>query len=153
MYTIYGNLSEIQLKISHNHFQLNHRLGKYLCYRENGKISNLSIKIDAAQLSPLPFDRYRVILEIDNKPHLLAPFFEYFNRSNRQYSLALLLTPTENQWLASEIGIFLDRSLRREKIYDAAIDSFVADAEAAEVEALSIDIPHYRKPAIVEEIK
>jgi hypothetical protein len=70
----------------------------------------------------LPFDRSRVIIGVQNKPHLPVLELNCIKRLSRKYSLALLLTPAENRWLASEINIFLDRALRRQKLYDLAID-------------------------------
>ncbi len=128
-YTSYGNLSEIKFKISHNRFQLNHWIGGYLCYKCNGNIEDLKISTDSRRLPLLPFDRDRVILEVLNKPHLLAVIHHYFEQWHRKYSLALLLTPAENQWLASEIGIFIDRALRRQQIYDAVTNE-ICDGQA-----------------------
>jgi eukaryotic-like serine/threonine-protein kinase len=121
-YTIYGNLSEIKFKIQHNRFQLQHWLGEYLCYKCTGNLSELKVAINASWIPLLPFDRSRVIIELQHKPHLLAFALNRIKRLSRKYSLALLLTPAENYWLASEINIFLDRALRRQKLYDLAID-------------------------------
>jgi hypothetical protein len=37
--------------------------------------------------------------------------------ADRQYALGLLLDAAENQWLASELTIFVDRALRRQQVY------------------------------------
>jgi eukaryotic-like serine/threonine-protein kinase len=122
VYTIYGNISEIKFKIQNNRFQLDRWLGGYLCYKCVGNIGDLKVSINKDMLPILPFDRSRVLIELQNKPHLLAFALDRIKRLHRKYSLALLLTPAENHWLASEINIFLDRALRRQKLDDLAID-------------------------------
>jgi eukaryotic-like serine/threonine-protein kinase len=139
IYTIYGNLSEVKFKIQHNRFQLQHWLGGYLCYKCAGNLSDLKVAVNPSWVPLLPFDRSRVIIEIQNKPHLLISVLDRIERSafipdrmrklTRKYSLALLLTPAENHWLASEIDIFLDRALRRQKLYDLAIDEISKPSE------------------------
>jgi eukaryotic-like serine/threonine-protein kinase len=146
-YTIYGNLSEIKFKIHHNRYQLQHWLGGYLCYKSVGNIEALQIAINKSWMPILPFDRSRVTIALQNKPHLLFCILDRLMRDKpktwkfildpierlrHKYTLALLLTPAENYWLASELNIFLDRALRRQKLYDLAIDKLSQPSQTVE---------------------
>ena len=149
VYTIYGNFSKVQLEISGNRLQLKHWLFDRLIYNHTAQINKVDIRITKRK-STLPFDRQRVRIELIGKPSIFVPLVEYFvtlfenkanfislvrwlhtykyianlkiNLANRQYALALLLTPAENKWLASELKIFLDRALRRQQIYREALE-------------------------------
>jgi DNA repair ATPase RecN len=122
------------IAIHHNRFQLHHWLGGYLCYKCIGNLSNLKVSVNQSWMPILPFDRSRVIIELHNKPHLLASILDRIDRIerlHRKYSLALLLTPAENHWLASELNIFVDRALRYQQLYDLAIDEISKPSEEA----------------------
>ncbi|WP_310427433.1 serine/threonine-protein kinase [Chamaesiphon sp. VAR_48_metabat_135_sub] len=148
-YAIYGNFSRVKLEISGNRFQLKHWLFGNLVYNATANIENISIYTTRKTLSILPFDRQRVRIKLIGKPSIFLPLInclmqqiyrfgiflplikliQDYTRSNilkinladRQYALALLLTTAEHQWLASESSIFLDRALRRQQIYRAAL--------------------------------
>lgn len=127
---IYGNLSEIKFKIQHNRFQLHHWLGGYLCYKCTGNLSDLKVAVNTAWVPLLLFDRSRVIIELQNKYHILAFVLDRLGQFSRKYSLALLFTPAENHWLASEINIFIDRELRRQKLYALAVEEISRPSDA-----------------------
>jgi hypothetical protein len=104
-------------------------------------------------LSILPFDRHRVRIRFLSKPSLVRPLLGLclksiqilsklpvlmpivksiqawhpnsivLDLSTREYALALLLTAAENQWLTSELNIFIDRTIRRQSIEIESIDS------------------------------
>ena len=154
-YTLYGNFSKVQLDISGNRLQLKHWLFDRLMYNHTANIAKIDIKNTQRKVSILPFDRERVKVELIGKPSIFVPLIEHLvmvfgiknhlipivkwlqsykfiasreiNIANRQCALALLLTPPENQWLASELKIFLDRALRRQQIYREALELLPVD--------------------------
>jgi eukaryotic-like serine/threonine-protein kinase len=149
-YTIYGNFSRVQLEIVGSKLQLKHWLFDNLVYNATTSIKNVQTQTDCQKLSILPFDRSRVRIKFTDRNSKFAPLakillkslgifnfllplikllkhFRFFgkmeiNLDDCEYALALLLTPAENQWLSSELSIFLDRALRRQQIYRAALD-------------------------------
>jgi eukaryotic-like serine/threonine-protein kinase len=148
VYTIYGNLSEIKFKIHNNRYQLQHWLGGYLCYKSSGKIEDLQITINKSRIPILPFDRSRVIVTFDRQPRLLAFILDRLReyapellefipapiaRWRQKHPLALLLAPAENYWLASELNIFLDRALRRQKLADLESEEVSQPSEQKEL--------------------
>jgi eukaryotic-like serine/threonine-protein kinase len=149
-YAIYGNCSRVQLEISGNRFQLKRWLFGNLIYNVSDSIQNIKIFTTKRKISVLPFDRQRVRIAVIGKPSLFVPLVEWLKSfaatqtillplvqrlqqvtplgkisidlDTRQYALALLLNHPENQWLASELTIFLDRALRRQQIYREALE-------------------------------
>ncbi|WP_310485374.1 serine/threonine-protein kinase [Chamaesiphon sp. VAR_48_metabat_403] len=155
-YAIYGNYSRVQLEISGNRFQLKRWLFGNLIYNVTDSIQNIKISTNN-RISVLPFDRQRVRITIFGKPSILLPLTQFLGSffhnqatfiplikwlidhtpldrvkidlDNRQYALALLLNLPENQWLASELSIFLDRALRRQQLYREALDRLAVSEE------------------------
>ena len=156
-YTIYGNFSRSQLEIAGNRLQLKRWLFKYLVYNNTSNLNNIHVGTINQKFSTLPFDRQRVRIDFIDKPSIFAPSIARFlnlignptyllplvrllqhftsirgldvNLANRQCALALLLAPAENQWLASELTIFVDRALCRQQIYREALDRLTVTAE------------------------
>jgi eukaryotic-like serine/threonine-protein kinase len=155
-YTIYGNFSRSQLEISGNRLQFKRWVFDLLVYNHTTKLSNVCILTTKRKISILPFDRKRVRIEfvdkasipklvintlltniIDNEEYLslfniwlckiTSKSSVEINSANLQCALALLITPAENQWLASELTIFLDRALRRQQIYREALDRLTVE--------------------------
>jgi eukaryotic-like serine/threonine-protein kinase len=154
-YTLYGNFSKVQLDISGNRLQLKKWLFGRLMYNHTANITNINIRNTKKKVSILPFDRERVKIEFIGKPSIFVPLVEYLvvlfsnkdtfiwivrwlhrykyianleiDLANRQCALALLSTPSENQWLARELKIFLDRALRRQQIYREALELLPVD--------------------------
>ncbi len=148
-YAIYGNFSRVRLEISDNRLELKHWVFGNLVYHPTIDIQNVQIINKNKKISVLPFDRSRVRLKFIDRPSIflalakwwielinnlgillpLTKWIQYhipdllnINLTDRQYALALLLTPAENQWLSSELSMFLDRALRRQQIYREASD-------------------------------
>ncbi|PSB59096.1 serine/threonine protein kinase [Chamaesiphon polymorphus] len=156
-YTIYGNFSRVQLEIAGSKLQLKHWCLGNLVYNSTTNIKNIQLQTDRQKLSILPFDRSRVRIGFADRDNIFAPLVKRLVKSldgfrfllplikllehyrvigkmeinlvDCEYALALLLTPAENQWLASELSIFLDRALRRQQIYRAALDLAPVDTK------------------------
>jgi eukaryotic-like serine/threonine-protein kinase len=163
-YTIYGNFSRSQLEIAGNRLQLKRWLFQYLVYNNTANLNNIHAHTIKRKISTLPFDRQRVRIDFIDKSSIFAPsiarllnlignptylvplikWLQYItstwglkiNLADRQCALALLLTPAENEWLASELTIFLDRALRRQQIYRAALDRLTVIDETSSTPAV-----------------
>jgi eukaryotic-like serine/threonine-protein kinase len=127
-YSIYGNFARGQLEISGNRCQLKRWLFGHLVYNATTNLHQLDIYRTHKKISVLPFDRSRVRIKF-----IGTPLFRWLQRytligmtgielANRQYALGLLFDAAENQWLASELSIFVDRALRRQQIYRERLD-------------------------------
>ncbi len=127
-YGIYGNFARGQLEISGNRLQLKRWLFGHLVYKATANIDRIEIYRTHKKLSILPFDRSRVRIKFMGKPSIFLAVFRWLKRltkidmteielPDRRYALGLLLEQSENQWLASELSIFVDRALRRQQIY------------------------------------
>jgi eukaryotic-like serine/threonine-protein kinase len=127
-YGIYGNFARGQLEISGNRLQLKRWLFGHLVYKATANIGQIEIYRTHKKISVLPFDRTRLRIKFIGKPSLFLPLFNWLQRytligmtgielADRQYAIGLLLESSENQWLASELSIFVDRALRRQQIY------------------------------------
>jgi eukaryotic-like serine/threonine-protein kinase len=128
VYSIYGNFARGQLEISGNRLQIKRWLFGHLVYKATTDLDQIDIYRTHKKLSVLPFDRSRVRIKFIGQPSLFSPLFRWLQRytligmtgielADRQYALGLLLDAAENQWLASELTIFVDRALRRQQIY------------------------------------
>jgi eukaryotic-like serine/threonine-protein kinase len=154
-YAIDGNFSQVRLEISGTRLQLNHWLFGHLIGNVSARINDVKIYTNNPAISIFPFDRQRVRIKWIGKPSKFLPLVQLavnligsksiflptikllqcepklraieIDLADRQYSLALLLTPTENQWLSSEVNIFLDRALRRQALYQEALDRLTAN--------------------------
>jgi eukaryotic-like serine/threonine-protein kinase len=141
-YTIYGNYSRVQLEISGSRIKLKHWLFGNLVYNVTTSLDKIDIFTTRKKRSVLLFDRARVRIKFIDRPSIFLPLTKWttqqagklwillpliqwlqryhvgskigINLSDRQYALALLLDPAENQWLASELSIFVDRALHRQ---------------------------------------
>jgi eukaryotic-like serine/threonine-protein kinase len=138
-YAIYGNYSRVQLDLSGNHFQLKHWLFENLVYNATANLNNINIYTASNKVSVLPFDRSRVRIGFIGKPSIFLQLVKWLRRhtcigmseiklADREYALALLLDPAENQWLKSELSIFVDRLLRRQQIYREVLDLPTVDS-------------------------
>ncbi|WP_310489755.1 serine/threonine-protein kinase [Chamaesiphon sp. VAR_69_metabat_338] len=127
-YSIYGNFARGQLEISGNRLQIKRWIFGNLVYNATANIDRIEIYRTPAKLSILPFDRARIRIKFMGKPTIFFVVFRWLKRfikidlteinlPDRRYAVGLLLDPTENQWLASELSIFVDRALRRQQIY------------------------------------
>ncbi|WP_309731211.1 serine/threonine-protein kinase [Chamaesiphon sp. OTE_75_metabat_556] len=132
-YNVYGNFARGQLEISGNRLQLKRWLFGHLVYKATTNLDQIDIYRTHKKLSVLPFDRSRVSIKFIGKPSLFSPLFRWLQRytligmtgielADRQYALGLLLDAAENQWLVSELTIFVDRALRRQQIYRERLD-------------------------------
>ncbi len=154
-YTIYGNFSRSQVEISSNRLQFKRWLFNRLVYNHTTNLKNIHVRTIKRKTSTLPFDRSRVRIYFTDRHSIFIPLISWLlnlfknreylipivkwlqqatasrglelNLANRQCALALLITPAENQWLASELTIFLDRALRRQQIYREALDRLTVD--------------------------
>jgi eukaryotic-like serine/threonine-protein kinase len=132
-YSIYGNFARGQLEISGNRLQLKRWLFGNLVYNATANLSQIEIYRTHKKISVLPFDRSRIRIKFAGKPSIFILVFRWLKRltkidmtkielPDRRYALGLLLEQSENQWLASELSIFVDRALRRQQIYRERID-------------------------------
>jgi eukaryotic-like serine/threonine-protein kinase len=127
-YSIYGNFARGQLEISGNRLHLKRWIFGRLVYKATANIDRVEIYRTYKKISILPFDRSRIRIKFIGKPSIFLAVFIWLQRymlidmmgielKDRRYALGLLLDPSENQWLASELSIFVDRALRRQQIY------------------------------------
>jgi eukaryotic-like serine/threonine-protein kinase len=127
-YGIYGNFARGQLEISGNRLQLKRWLFGHLVYKATANLDRIEIYRTHKKLSILPFDRSRIRIKFMGKPSIFLAVFRWLKRltkidmtwielPDRRYAVGLLLEQSENQWLASELSIFVDRALRRQQIY------------------------------------
>jgi eukaryotic-like serine/threonine-protein kinase len=132
-YSVYGNFARGQLEIAGNRFQIKRWLFGKLVYKATTNLNQIDIYRTHKKLSVLPFDRSRVRIKFIGKPILIPSVVKWLQQYtlidmtglklvDRQYALGLLLDAAENQWLASELTIFVDRALRRQQIYRERLD-------------------------------
>jgi eukaryotic-like serine/threonine-protein kinase len=95
-YTIFGNFSRIKIEVISNRIHFRRFLFNRTVVPLFLELGNTHAEIDRRKPTFFIFDRHCVRI-----------------KSYRDsYVLALLLTPAENEWLASELNLFIDRAVR-----------------------------------------